>query len=145
MDEPHDAEHETLSEVEADLTDDFGDDGDDPLRQFVRGLRETDDADVRAVGQYDGEEYELLYLRSDLESRFDADARANRVKNLVMKALGEPVTDPVFEDYGELNAVVRWFDEAVIAIYPDDEWSGVFATFDRTSSPLVDLALKHLL
>ncbi|WP_049907462.1 hypothetical protein [Haloferax elongans] len=155
MGDSHDAEHETLREVEADLTEDFEDlddeadgEADDgstyPLQEFIRGLREADDADVRAVGQYDGEDYELLYLRPDVDAQLDDEARVARVKSLVMKALGEPISDPVFEDYGKLNAAIRWYDEAVVAIYPYDEWSGVIATFDRANSPLVNLALEHL-
>nr|WP_049918823.1 hypothetical protein [Haloferax larsenii] len=155
MGDSHEAEHETLREVEADLTEDFEDlddeaDGGDgnesvnPLQQFIHGLREADDTDVRAVGQYDGEDYELLYLRSDVDEQLDDETRAARVKSLVMKALGEPISDPVFEDYGKLNAAIRWYDEAVVAIYPYDEWSGVVATFDRVNSPLVNLALEHL-
>ncbi|MFC7130436.1 hypothetical protein [Haloferax chudinovii] len=144
MDDRHDAEHETLSDVEADLSDDFGDGSDSPLRQFVRSLRDLDDADVRAVGQYDGKGFELLYLRDDIDDALDADARTERVKTLVMKALGEPINEPGLDDYGQLNAVIRWFDEVVVAIYPHDEWSGAIATFDRANSPLVDLAVTHL-
>ncbi|SEL04567.1 hypothetical protein [Haloferax larsenii] len=159
MGDSHDAEHETLREVEADLTEDFenldnevDDEAADgatdkstcPLQQFIHGLREADDTDVRAVGQYDGEDYELLYLRPDVDAQLDDEARVARVKSLVMKALGEPISDPVFEDYGKLNAAIRWYDEAVVAIYPYDEWSGVIATFDRANSPLVNLALEHL-
>ncbi|WP_148413918.1 hypothetical protein [Haloferax sp. KTX1] len=144
MDDPHDAEHETLSDVEADLADDFGDEGDSPLRQFVRSLRDLDDADVRAVGQYDGEAFELLYLRDDIDDALGPNERSERVKTLVMKALGEPVNEPGLDGYGDLNAVIRWFDEVVVAIYPNDEWSGAIATFDRANSPLVDLAVEHL-
>ncbi|EMA05653.1 hypothetical protein [Haloferax denitrificans] len=144
MDDLHDAEHETLSDVEADLTDDFGDEGDSPLRQFVRSLRDLDEADVRAVGQYDGEAFELLYLRDDIDEALGPEERGERVKTLVMKALGEPVNEPELDGYGDLNAVIRWFDEVVVAIYPHDEWSGAIATFDRANSPLVDLAVTHL-
>ncbi|RDZ66288.1 hypothetical protein C5B90_08065 [Haloferax sp. Atlit-12N] len=144
MDDLHDAEHETLSDVEADLADDFGEEGDTPIRQFVRSLHDLDEADVRAVGQYDGEAFELLYLREDIEEALEPDARTERVKTLVLKALGEPVNEPELDGYGDLNAVIRWFDEVVVAIYPHDEWSGAIATFDRANSPLVDLASKHL-
>ncbi|MFC7205173.1 hypothetical protein ACFQJC_16765 [Haloferax namakaokahaiae] len=144
MDEVHDAEHETLEAVEADLAEDFGREGDDPLQQFIYSLRNLDEVDVRVVGQYDGENYELLYLREDLESKFGPEERTARMKAIVMKALGEPVTEPEFDDYGELDAVLRWFENAVVAIYPHDEWSGVFVSFDRTDSPVVDLALEHL-
>ncbi|RDZ36540.1 MULTISPECIES: hypothetical protein [unclassified Haloferax] len=144
MDDLHDAEHETLSDVEADLAEDFGEEGDSPLRQFVRSLHDLDEAEVRAVGQYDGEAFELLYLRGDIDEALEPDARTERVKTLVMKALGEPVNEPELDDYGELNAVIRWFDEVVVAIYPHDEWSGAIATFDRANSPLVDLAVTHL-
>jgi hypothetical protein len=39
---------------------------------------------------------------------------------------------------------VRWFEDAVCAYFPDEEWAGVMVVLDRVETPLVDLALDHV-
>jgi hypothetical protein len=130
-----------LNDVEPALGDETTD---GPLADLVRALRSAAGDDVRSIVRYGADEHRLVYLREDLRDRYDEAARRDRVETLVMKALADPTDDAVLDDYGVLEATLRWFDEAVVAVYPTGDWSGVVVTFDRRRSPLVDVALDHV-
>lgn len=138
---------DSLRDVEADIQADLEDDGEtpsEPLRDLVAALREDNSEGLRAVGRYDGDDHEVLYLREDLEANLSDEEIERRIKTFVMKGLADPRTDTELDDYGELNATLRWFDNAILAIYPTGEWSGIIATFERRRSPLVDAAFEYL-
>jgi hypothetical protein len=134
-----DVESEVRAEMEAEDVDEAA-----PLGGFVGALREANGEGLRAVARYDGERRELLYLREDVAAGLSEKGVEKRLESLVMRALGDPQSDAALPEYGALDATVRWFEDAVVAVYPTGEWSGVIATFDRRRSPLVDAAFDHL-
>lgn len=117
---------------------------DEQLRALVADLRENTDASLRLVFRYEGEEHELVYVRDDVREQFPGPHLEQRIETLMMKGLGDPPMQDSLHDFGELTATVRWFDHAVAAFFPDDDWSGVIVVMDRTESPLIDRTLKHL-
>ncbi|WP_224448306.1 hypothetical protein [Haloprofundus salilacus] len=138
---------DTLRDVEADIQADLDEEGEtlsEPLQDLVEALREDNAEGLRAVARYDGDDHQILYLRDDLRERFSDDEIRRRAKTLVMKGLADPRTDTELDDYGELDATLRWFENAILAIYPTGEWSGIIATFERRQSPLVDAAFDYL-
>jgi hypothetical protein len=139
-------EPDGIETAEAEVAEAAADAGDDdgPLSEFAAALRDATDESLRSVTRYDGERHELLYRRADLREATDPAAERERVETLVMKALGDVRKESTLDDYGPLQATVRYFEHVVVAVYPTGDWSGVVATFDREASPLVDAAVEHL-
>ncbi|SFR31946.1 hypothetical protein [Halogeometricum limi] len=138
---------EDLPDVEQELREDIEAKGarpGDALDAFVRQLRATNDEAVRGIGWYDAGSCDILYLREEIQRQFTEAENRERIKSFAMKGLSDPRSDDTLEDFGELDATVRWYENAIVAIYPLSEWSGVVATFDRRASPLVDAAMEHL-
>jgi hypothetical protein len=118
----------------------------DRVRSLVESLREREelDASVRMILRFEGEAHEVEYIREDVDDQYTDPELEERFKTLVMKGLGDPPREQALYDFGPLRATVRWFDEAVCAYFPDEEWAGVVVVLDRVESPLIDLALDHL-
>jgi hypothetical protein len=118
----------------------------DRVRTLVEALRDRDDLDasVRMIVRFEGEEYEVEYVREDVDDQYTDPELEERLKTLVMKGLGDPPREQSLYDFGPLRATVRWFEGAVCAYFPDEEWAGVIVVLDRVESPLIDLALDHL-
>ncbi|WP_435334395.1 hypothetical protein [Haloarchaeobius sp. TZWWS8] len=126
------------------MTDVLDDVQDRDLRSLVSQLDEETDTSLRLVFRYDGEERELVHVRDDVREQFTGHELDERVKTLALKGLGDPPTEQSLYDFGGLNATLRFFDEVVVATFPDEEWSGVVVVFERQASPLVDTTLSFL-
>jgi hypothetical protein len=114
------------------------------LRGLVEELHESVDASLRLAFRYEGEDYDLVHVSDAVNAQYTDDELRERVKTLLLKALGDPPREQALYDFGELNSTVRFFDEVVVAAFPDEEWSGVVVVFDREESPLVDTTLDYL-
>lgn len=114
------------------------------LRGLVEELHENVDASLRLAFRYEGEDYDLVHVSDAVNAQYTDDELRERVKTLLLKALGDPPREQALYDFGELNSTVRFFDEVVVAAFPDEEWSGVVVVFDREESPLVDTTLDYL-
>ncbi|MDS0296176.1 hypothetical protein [Halogeometricum luteum] len=136
-----------LADVEQELRADIEEEGGRPgkaLEAFVEELREENDESVRGIGFYDHEGVEILYLREEIRAELTDEEIDERLKTFAMIGLAESPSDSTLEDYGHLDATLRWYDNAIVAVYPLTEWSGVIATFERRASPLIDAAMTHL-
>jgi hypothetical protein len=117
---------------------------DTKLRGLVEELHETVEASLRLAFRYEGEDYEIVHVADGVDAQYTDAELEERVKTLLLKALGDPPHEQSLYDFGELNATVRFFDEVVVAVFPDEEWSGIVVVFDREKSPLVDTTLQYL-
>jgi hypothetical protein len=117
------------------------------VRSLIERLRASDETlaeDVRLIFRYEGEDSEVLYVREDIDRSYtDAELR-QRIETLTLKGLGDPPREGALRDFGGLQSTVRWFEDAVCAYFPDEEWAGVMVVLDRVETPLVDLALDHV-
>ena len=127
---------------EADDAIDAVEDGE--LRGLVEELHENVDASLRLAFRYEGEQYEVVHVSDDVDDQYTDAELDERMKTLLLKALGDPPQEQSLYDFGELNSTVRFYDEVVFAVFPDEEWSGVVVVFDRAESPLVDTTLRYL-
>jgi hypothetical protein len=114
------------------------------LRGLIADLHENVDASLRLAFRYEGEAYDIVHVSDTVDAQYTDDELGERVKTLLMKALGDPPQEQALYDFGELNSTVRFFDEVIVATFPDEEWSGVVVVFDREESPLVDTTLDYL-
>lgn len=119
----------------------------DDVRSLVESLQsgEVETADsVRLIFRYEGDEHDVVHVRDDVDAAYtDAELR-QRMETLAMKGLGDPPRESSLHEFGDLQATVRWFEDGVCAHFPDEEWGGVVAVFDRVETPLVEVALDHL-
>jgi len=118
------------------------------VRSLVEALRageaETPTDAVRLIFRYEGEDCDVAHVRDDVDEAYtDAELR-QRMETLTMKGLGDPPRQGALHEFGELQATVRWFDEAVCVYAPDDEWSGVMVVLDRADADAVEGVLEHL-
>ncbi|WP_267641412.1 hypothetical protein [Haloarchaeobius amylolyticus] len=114
------------------------------LRRLVERIDEATETTLRLVFRYEGDEREVVHVREDIREQFTDHELDERVKTLTMKGLGDPPTEQSLYDFGELNATLRFFEEVVVAVFPDGEWAGVVVVTDRQASPLVDTTLDFL-
>ena len=133
---------DSLEDVTDDVSTDV-EDLDDETHALVDAILEGSGETVRMAVRYDGDEFELLYVREDIDAQFSDAELTERVKALTMKGLGDPVEEGTLFDFGQLDATVRWYDSAVVATFPTEEWSGLVFTFDRVTDSLLDLADAH--
>lgn len=86
--------------------------------------------DLRSVIEYtDREEFEVRYLREDLETRFDNARQEEVVQELLTESFSKQLQEGSFA-LGRLTCSVRLFDRAVVVHVLDEEGSGVAASFE---------------
>lgn len=113
---------------------------DEPVRELIDRILEEGGDTLRLVARYDRGDYEVVYARDDVTEGFSEPELTTRVETFVMQGMGEPEREGTLYDFGELDATVRWYDEAVVAHVPVSEWTGLVFTFDRTTESLAALA-----
>lgn len=118
--------------------------GDDDLRSLVSSLQEESEADVRMLFHYDGEDADARYVREDVRELYPGEQLDDRMRALMMKGMSDPPNQGPLQDYGDLEATVRWYGEVVVAYFPDDEWSGVIVVLERDRETFVDNILEEL-
>ncbi|PSQ58088.1 hypothetical protein BRD18_06525 [Halobacteriales archaeon SW_7_71_33] len=84
---------------------------------------------LRAVGYYDGEEYELLYLRDDLQSQYTPAEIGAIAEELRREHEGLTASETSYR-LGELNCSIVTYDEGVVMQFPHDESTGTLVTLD---------------
>ena len=97
------------------------------VEELTPYLKETAGEYLRGVVWYEGEEYVIRYIRDDL--------RTQRLKSEVDKIIdrlrresraGERRSFP----FGEVNGIVRSFEEAMVMHFPSSQGRGTVVTFD---------------
>lgn len=92
---------------------------------------------LRLAVWYGGDDHELIYVRPEVREMYSPEEFEEKVKELVIEGLGSGGRDQ-FRMLGEMNAVIREFDQAVILHFPIDEFTGLAVTFDGDSVPSID-------
>jgi len=135
---------DTPSDDLAEIDEEDLDDIDDDVRALIDDLRAESDAALRSAIRYTADDYDVLFLREDVDAALSTAEREERAETLVMKGLGDPPQEGALFDFGTLDATMRFYDNVLVAHFPYREWSGIVFTFDRTEAPLVDLVHEHL-
>ena len=90
-------------------------------------LKETAGEYLRGVVWYEGEEYEIRYIRDDLRTqrlKSEVDKMIDRLRR--ESRAGERRSFP----FGEVNGTVRSFEEAMVMHFPNTQGRGTVVTFD---------------
>lgn len=78
---------------------------------------------VRSVAYFDEETRTVLYARDDVADEYSSDEVDGIFNDLSFDALGKPHTEQLYP-HGELNCIVRCFDDAIELHFPHGEQSG---------------------
>ena len=95
--------------------------------ELVSYLKETAGDYLRGIVWYDGDEYEIRYIRDDLRTRrlqSDVDKMIDRLRGESRSR--ERRSFP----FGEVNGTVRSFEEAMVMHFPSTQGRGTVVTLD---------------
>lgn len=114
----------------------------DDVDGLVDRYRQVESAELRTTLWYDGDDYEVVYVREDVSEQYSPEEFEEKVKQLVVEGLGDPPTQEQFRLFGDVNVVIRRFDRGVMLHFPIDEFSGVAATFDDGEELSIDTLVE---
>lgn len=110
----------------------------DAAQSLVDRYRSITPDGLRLAIWYEGDEHEIVYVRDDVAEAYSPEELDERVKELVVEGLGAPPTQDHFRLFGDMNAVVRQFEKAVVVHFPVEEFAGLAVTFDSDVAPSLD-------
>lgn len=103
------------------------------MATLVESFREIGNDDLRVVATLESTDYEIEYIRSDLEEAYsDVDldeAHRNLIANQVSSADFSEVGA-----FGDLDAQVLFFEDIVVFLFPTSRYSAVFVSYERTDT-----------
>lgn len=115
---------------------------------FINHLREANVGQLRRAIAYDGDEYDVVFERADVNDALTPQEEDELAKNLILKGFDDEVEQPEFGRFGHLDMSVRWFHNIVVLQVPLGGWSGVITVFDRDSvvdtGAFTDIALSYI-
>lgn len=74
-----------------------------------------------AVGDLDDRDYDVLYMRPDVEEKYSTEAQDRIFEDLVFEYVASPAREDDFEPLGDLNFTIRSFENGhVVMCWEDD-------------------------
>lgn len=120
----------------------------DVAPSLVERYRKITPGGLQLAIWYEGDEHGVVHAREDVVEMYSPEEFEEKVKQLVVDGLSDPPTQEPFRLYGDMGAVVRQFENAIVLHFPVDEFAGFTVTFDRDVAPsldtLVDVGLDAL-
>lgn len=95
--------------------------------QLTAFLRQRAEEHLRGVAFYDPEGYDLLYVRDDIKGyrlKSEVDAMITRLQQ------ESSTTEEAAFPFGDLDATVRCFEEAIVMHLPQSEENGILVTME---------------
>jgi len=96
---------------------------------------------LRLAVWYGGDEHELVYARDDVREMYSPEEFEEKIKQLVVEGLGNTGQE-MFRMLGEMNVVVRHFDQALVLHFPVGKFTGLAVTLDGDAAPSVDTLIQ---
>ncbi|NEU58030.1 hypothetical protein [Halorussus sp. MSC15.2] len=97
------------------------------VEELAEFLHETTGEYLRGVGHYDAEEYEVLYVRPDLQR----ETLGEEIDKMVAHLRNESrAREQRAFPFGDLDGTVRSFDEAIVMHFPLPQEQGAVVTLD---------------
>lgn len=85
---------------------------------------------LRSIVYYEADGYGVLFLRDDVEAEYDEDELDRAFEDARLEALSKPYQEDLYT-HGELNCVVRCFEEGVEMQFAITRTAGVAVAFDK--------------
>ena len=84
---------------------------------------------LRAVGRYDKEGYDALYIRDDVAAEFTQEDIEEIHHDMVLKGLGNQHIESLFNDE-ELECSIYQFEDSVRLHFVNNDYLGYYVSFD---------------
>lgn len=105
----------------------------EPENGLTEALGDEVGADLRTIGRFTPEEYDIVYQRDDVAARYTAEEIDEIHREQVFEWLNRPYIEELFDSVGELDCTTRWFDDIVVfLVLPDGDERALFVSVDRT-------------
>jgi hypothetical protein len=98
-------------------------------KELVELLKDEVGDKLRAVGRYDREGYEVLYIREDVLEEFSHDDIGEIHHEMVLKGLGNQHIESLFNDE-ELECSIYQFESSARLHFVKDDYLGYYVSFD---------------
>jgi hypothetical protein len=92
-------------------------------------LRDEVGDELRAVGRYDKEGYDVLYIREDVAAEFSQEDVEEIHHEMVLKGLGNQHIESLFNDE-VLDCSIYQFEDSVRLHFVEDDYLGYYVSFD---------------
>ena len=100
-----------------------------PSHPLVRELTETVGDSLRCVATYGERDYDLLYIRPDVEASYTSDEMEEVYDDLILQRVGNDFLEHLF-NAGSLQCSALGFEEATIFNVVGDGYGGLFVSVD---------------
>lgn len=100
------------------------------LADFLQ--RKADDY-LRSVIHYEGETYNIVFLRDDVKSGYSDEDVEEIVEELFWEGYSTPLQESVYP-HGELNCTIRCFENVVGMHFPHDDTAGTAVSMDAQAA-----------
>lgn len=100
---------------------------------LVESLKEVSSDELRIVATLKNVDYELEYVRSDLEDEYSQAELERAYQSIVANQVSSADFAQVGA-FGELDAQIFFFEEIIVFLFPTSRYSGVFVSYERTDT-----------
>ena len=100
--------------------------------RWVQKLHEEAGDALRSVAKYGEEDYEMLYLRENVDAIYSEDELDKVFDDLRLEGWGRATLQELF-NAGPLECSIYGFDEAMMFHFVDDGFKGALVTYDRNA------------
>jgi hypothetical protein len=102
---------------------------------FVERLRDRYEGTVRAVAEYDRDDYDLLYIDEETAGTYSPADRDEIYEDVVLEEIAYGHDEALFEDMGTIQGKLRVFEGGLAVHFWPDDSTGVFLAFDESADP----------
>lgn len=103
------------------------------MSELVAPFQEVEGADLRIIAELDGVNYEIEYLRDDLEGLYNKDDLDTARQNIMANQVSSTDFGKV-ASLGDFTGQVLLFEEVIVFLFPTERYGGIFASYDRHDS-----------
>lgn len=107
---------------------------------LVTDLQEATGDDLRSVVHYEETEYEMIYLREDVDAIYSSDELDDVIEDLRLQGWGQEPIEELF-NAGELECSIFGFEEAMMFHFVTNDFKGVFVTYDRGADVNIEIVI----
>lgn len=97
---------------------------------LVRKLHDEAGASLRSVSTYDGDSYEMLYMRENVDAIYSETEIDDIFDDLRLEGWGRDTLEGLF-NAGDLECSLYGFDDAMMFHFVTTDFAGALVTYDR--------------